>query len=897
MWDRVLLKAPHPLELKFAAPGVLSILSMEPNGETYVRVGENVCFSAKASESAEVVWTLDGMSVGKGDFSKTFDSAGEHKANATAQKDGFRQATASAVVHVLDTGVAVRLATQKPMVGEAVRFETQVKGRPTTYSWWIDGQPVRGDKPELVVGSFDRSGQHSAKVRASYGHGISAESAELPFTVAVKPRLTIQEPVSGSEFEFGQKIECNANVEGDFDKVVWKISGPVEETREAIVDKGQRISKPAFFSPSKGGKFVLTATAKGESGSLAATTEVKFTVAREDIGVAIKSPASGTVIQLGPDAKNPELTAEVKGDAIKRVSWTMLNQRTGETNELRVTPVQSGVATCACPSDATIGDEVSLMIQAEAIFDIDHAEKVVSPSIELITRLDADLDIDAKVDDAEANGREVTFGKQVELAAICKGCVKPADVRWFAETDGNEHQIGAGPRCMAPKEEPNGESLRTVRYFAKAKLPDGTSRNSRKVSVFHCCGCLNLKASIKLPIGADGIPRTSFGLNESVRAGIDSSGDAELKDVIWDMGDNAKLTGPVADHKFDKYGEYAVSATGICKGCGKPFSLDAVQVKIEKQQVVAKFVVEPAKSSYAIRGVVHVVDKSTGDVKGRKWLVNGKEIPEYQNECKFDYDLPKKPGNIEFSLHATDMDGNEAKPYSISIRVRLGWWATIPATILLFAVLYVTHRLLTKNQPSRWAFYTWEGAAPKQIDGAYPEEFGEAYTTKGVRRKGVSRWNYWTKKGALKLGDMLMLQNASGSTEATASMDFESAGTDSDSASTDSETMPTDVNVWTPFSETEFPVHADDNGIPVIDSPSGNFSDETGTVNVSGSEPYFLFWYTGQDYSDAIKNGHDFIRVRVVAEENSGMLEIIAVLVIFGLAMWAFVWFCLNFAI
>ncbi len=888
-WDRIALKEPSPLEVKFAEPGVLSMLFVEPGAEKYVRVGDEVRFFAKASESAEAVWSLDGKPIGQGEVRKTFDRAGDYRMEVTAQKNGFKPARESVIVHALDVGVAADLATRKPTVGEIVAFKTQVKGRPETFSWWIDDQMAGGDKPTLEFSGFASSGKHKVKVRASYGHGILAEH-ELAFDVAAKPWLTIENPSSGSEFEFGQEIDCTANVEGDFDKVEWKISGPVEDTREAIVDRERRISKPVTFKPEKGGQFVLTAMAVGASGSLAATTEVKFKVAREDVGIAITSPASGTVIQLGPVARNPELTAEVKGDAIKRVRWTMLNQKTGETSELRVTPVQGGVATCACPSDEAIGDKVSLMIQADAVFDADGAEAVASPAIELVTRLDASLDIDAKVDGGEANGRDVTFGKQIELSAICGGCVNPLDIQWFAATDGSERQIGTGPKCMAPKEAPDGKNLRVVRYFARAKLPDGSFRESRKVTVFHCCGCLNLKARIKLPKGEDGITKISFSRTDAVHAEIESAGDAGLKDLAWDMGDETKLTGPVVEHKYGKYGEYIISATGKCKDCGKPFSLDAVQVKIEKQQVVAKFVVEPAKSSYAIRGVVHIVDKSIGDINGRKWYVDGKEIIECENKEKFDYNLPKMPGNMKFTLHATDMDGNEAKPYSISIRVRLGWWATIPASILLFSVIYISFRLFTKNQPSRWAFYTWEGAAPKQIDGAYPEEFGEAYTTKGVRRKGVSRWNYWTKKGALKLSDMLMLQDVSDSTGVTASIDFESAGTDS-------ETMPTDVNVWTPFSEIEFPVHADDNGSPVIDPPSGNFSDETGTVNVSGSEPYFLFWYTGQDYSDAIKNGHDFIRVRVLDEGGSGMLEVIAVLVTFGLAMWAFVWFCLNFAI
>lgn len=749
-WDRLVLKAPQPLEIKFAAPGVLALTLVEPDGETFVRAGDKVSFSAKATESADVTWMLDREPIGRSDFTKVFDSAGEHKATATAKKEGFRPATNSVTVHVLETGVAVRLATQKPMVGEPVSIEAEAKGRPVSYSWWIDEQPVQGDNAKLTVTSFDRSGRHVAKVRVSYGHGIFAESADLPFDVAVKPRVTIEDPVSGSEFEFGQKIECNANVEGDFDKVVWKLSGPVEETREAAVDKGQRISKPAIFTPSRGGQFVLTAMAQGASGSLAATTEVKFTVAREDVGIAIKSPASGTVIMLGADARNPELTAAVRGDAIKRVRWTMLNQRTGETKELRVTPVQSGVATCACPSDATIGDEVSLMIQAEAVFDVDDAEKVASPAIELITRLDATLDIDAKVDGGEANGRDVTFGKQIELSAICGGCVNPLDIQWFAATDGSERQIGTGPKCMAPKEAPDGKNLRVVRYFARAKLPDGSFRESRKVTVFHCCGCLNLKARIKLPKGEDGITKISFSRTDAVHAEIESAGDAGLKDLAWDMGDETKLTGPVVEHKYGKYGEYTISATGKCKDCGKPFSLDAVQVKIEQQPMKASFAITPDKNTFDIKSTIKLTDSSSGDVDRCLWTTNGVEFAKCGRGESVELTLPKRPCEIIVGMRAENDLGAVSEASLRTIRIRIGKWLIAPLTIAAFLIWILFWKLLSGNRPAGWKVRKLSAPEPIQTQEGWQAE--KTAVLKIRKGKGIFLfWNPFRKKARIPI--------------------------------------------------------------------------------------------------------------------------------------------------
>ena len=102
-------------------------------------------------------------------------------------------------------------------------------------------------------------------------------------------------------------------------------------------------------------------------------------------------------------------------------------------------------------------------------------------------------------------------------------------------------------------------------------------------------------------------------------------------------------------------------------------------------------------------------------------------------------------------------------------------------------------------------------------------------------------------------------------------------------------------NVWGPFSEDEFEVKSA-NGTPLIRPPDGKFDDVTGEVNITGEAPYFLFRYYGSDYMDEIANGHDHVRVRVV-DNGGGFMGVILFLLSLGLLIWAFVVFCLHYAI
>lgn len=751
-WETIALKPPAPLELSFAAPDALSFLSVSPaQEEIYIRAGDKVDFSAKASDGAAVTWKVGGKVVGTGTVSQTFERAGDYAVSAHAERSGFASATLKITVHAIAVGVDVAVKTAKPTIGEKIDFVATARGKADGFSWWIDGVAVQGHGNALSGQVFDKSGKHTIKARAIYGHGLSADSAEVPFSVAVKPSVVITEPYDGGEFEFGKEIACNANVEGDFDKVIWKLSGPASEEREAPVVKEGHVSKPAIFKPGKGGNYTISATASGPAGTLAAKTVVKIKVARENLGVAIVSPASGASVELGSGVKNTELKATVKGEAIKEVKWTAQNRKTGKAFEIRTTPVQGGVATCAFPNDPKLGDDTVITVVAEAVLPTGE-DPVASAPIDLVTKLIAEIDVEAKVDGKEANGREVRFGEQVDLLAVCKGEIDAAGVQWFAEIGGKEHAIGTGPKCTSPKEKPDGENLRTVRYFAKSKLADGTFKVSRKVTVIFACPDFESAAVRLYGFTEKGevqpIESRSFGLRKKIRGIVEVKG-GTLKDVVWEFGDGKKFAGEIVDFPgYGAYGKNVIKVTGKCAKCGKVYYFDSQNVIVERQPVVAKFSLKETGDFHTVGGKVTLLDESTGDIAERRWEVDGAPVQIENGQL----DLPGGPATVKVKLTVCSADGKESSSCEQLIRVRFGWWAVAVFLILLFVLVTILWRVLGHgNGPAGWMVYAWTRKEPKaNAKGSFARE-GEYDTSAEDSFSLYKYWNIVRKRATIPL--------------------------------------------------------------------------------------------------------------------------------------------------
>lgn len=707
-WDRVILRPPTPLELTFTSPGRLAFTDIDPKREVFVKKGSKIELSAKATMNASIYWSWPGGTRAGGVCPISFTSSGTFDIVLEAKQDGFLSAKDKITVRVVDAEVGVQVATQQPTVGKPVDFVAKAAGHAEGFAWWIDGQSLSEQGAQLKGFEFKGSGKHKVKVQAYYGHGIVADSGDISFDVAAAPFIDILQPYSGSEYEFGEKFECKASVDGDFDKVVWKLSGPAGEEQEAGVDKSDHVSLPVFFKPTKGGEYKLSATAIGTAGSLQSKATITLRVAHENLGIAIISPASGAPAPLGA-AENPvDLQAEVKGEHIVKVKW-LVRYATGNEVEIRTVPVQNGNAKCSFRPDPSTKDGDSIFIRAEAVMDVDaSSDPVVSPTVELVASRYVEIEVEAKVNGEVANGREVRFGDQVALQAVCKGDIDPTQVRWYKSVGGEEKELDSvGLSCSSPKENPDGDSLRTVYYFARAKLPDGSIVTSRKIVVYHRCP--DIDCVIKLPT-RDNVERVSFGLNEAFDIGLESH---KLVDVKWDFGDGEVPDSVDARHrKYGSYGEFTIKASGKCPNCKKEYFAKPAKIKVERQPAMACFEIEPSKSSYVVNGVVHLIDKSTGDVGQRSWFVNGKEIPDSKDVAKVDYRLPKVPEDLSFSLEVKDVDGKPTKVYKNTIRVRFGWWLIIILFILAMFIVAIAKRTLLGNELLDLAIKAHIGHAP-----------------------------------------------------------------------------------------------------------------------------------------------------------------------------------------
>lgn len=423
-WKSVALAEPEPVELSFAEPGTLSLSGMTPRGESWVATGTPVEFSATASEGAEVTWSIDGKEVGKGTIQKAFGRAGTYRAVATAQKAGFRPATAECTVHAVDTAVAVE-ASAGACVGVPMAFEAKSAGGEDV-SWWVDGQPAEGKGMRLEEWIFDESGHHTAKARVYFGHGLSGEG-EAHFEVSVAPRVVIAAPLSGEAFGFGEKFQAMAKVEGNFDRVVWTLRGPEEATIEAEVDREERRSMPASFAPGKGGDYELTAVAEGAAGRLE-SQPVRFTVAREDAWVRIDEPASGARVSTGADMV---LKASARGEEAREIRWTVKDAG-GATVFSATRPTEGGVSQCAFHPPETLGNGTMLFVTAEAVGD-----PALRAEIDIETRCSNCAAMGATLSLAHAGEEGRTFGRGEKIVAELKNLRgEVRDIEWtFGKTD------------------------------------------------------------------------------------------------------------------------------------------------------------------------------------------------------------------------------------------------------------------------------------------------------------------------------------------------------------------------------------------------------------------------------------------------------------------------------
>lgn len=869
------LKEPKPLQWCVPAQGRVSVEVTSPATDAVVAFGSKVSFMAKTSDQADVKWTVgpskEPLTGAPADW--TADADGMVRYSVTASRSGFKSATASGTLEVIRTGVEVTCGDDRHEINKESVFRAKAVGPCLRYVWTIDGHRVSGEDATLRYRFEDeRPGEHRVGVTAFYKNNLQSEPAEKTISVAMAPRVRILKPspydgdVEDVTLQAEKTFDLEAVVEGGLTEVRWQfklkdktISIPTE------VKDGKAVGSCVL---PKGGYYDVVATGKGPAGEKA-SEPIQIFVKSAEIRVDIKEPKPNQDIETG---KAFTLEAAVKGP-VKSIRWRMIDRSTAKPISFGVSDeaqVIDGKAAMTAKLPLELGNR-SVTIEAEPVLaDQDLADTVAPSAIVINAKTAAEIAYTSET--KGLNWKKVKYGEQVKLAVTASGAIKK--VAWFTcDGSGKEVSLGKeGSTVNVDVTAVRGQSERHIDYFAKGLMPDGrwiSVSEPERITIVGCCEC-GIRG-ILLPKGADGVPRSRFRIGEKFSVALDlAPGAKKPSSVAWSFGDGGKASGLSAEHAYSKDGtNLVVCVTARCPSCDRQFS-ETSTVACGVVPPCADFEIRNYSGSATCGSQIELdASKCEGDVADYIWTVDGQELKEYRGKRTAYAKCGSRPSDLSVCLTVAAPKGFQPEVPSCKrvVRVRFGWWAAVPAVLVLVLLVYVAGRLLFGNSPRKWGFYTWEGAAPKPVNGGYPGELGDVYLTKGIELNGVSKWNFWTKKGRIRLANMLMLD------------DCGEGG-----------------NVWQPFGEEEFEVRCL-NGAPLVRPPDGKFDDVTGEVNLTGEAPYFLFRYIGLDYADDIANGHDHLRVRVVDETGNGMFGAVLFLAAFGLLIWGFVEFCLRYAI
>ena len=706
---------PKPVEFVFVKPGVVAPSSIKPADGFIVCVGDTVHFSAEATEGATLDWELpDGTRKRDKSAEWTFSTAGEANVKVTASKTGFISSTVTRVVEVIETGVLLAPILGQPTVGKPMKFSASAKGPAKGIEWIVSGQTYAGTSTFEYF--FTESGPHTVQARAFYEKVLPVLSQELAINVAPAPYLVIRNPADGAEFDAGQEVSLEAGVEGGFERVVWKITGPTPLERVSQVEPALKASAPTVVSFAKGGAYTITAIAEGGGVGAKTSEPISITVLSPDFSVKVEKPFSDSRLENG---KEYEYMASVTGKGIEYIKWLAKDMETDKITELGISPVINGKSRKAHTFPTETGN-ASIEILAEPVFtkdDPNASEKIKLSTVVVTTYTEGDLVI---VRGESVNGWERPFGTPLPLKAKTTGAVK--NVEWFADYGKGSEKIGDGTERESPKKSADGREKLMAEFWAEGKMPDGSVKRTEKMRVVFYCPPLELK--IKLP-EKDGVVRSEFALGENIAFELKHNG--RLDDIRWDFGDEKVLSNAVVSvtHTYTNYAEYVVMVDAICKECCVREQKDE-KVVVVQGLVVPKFEIKNEKGKYGVGDTLMLVDKSAGgddiatwiwkiDTKNgnaefsaksirspsvvRHWQTNGVEFLEKRNASEVVVRCVKV-GGFTVSLSVAPKSGGDLlEAESISKEIWRKW--------LLFVVIIVGVPLLI------WVCYFYSGNGPK----------------------------------------------------------------------------------------------------------------------------------------------------------------------------------------
>ena len=720
---KFILNKPKPIVMTVPAQACLAVTIESPAKEGVAPVfstGADVTFRAKASEpDAEIKWAVGKSEVLKG-YSVNWQpkSPGSVTYSVTASKAGFRSAEAKGSFEVIPTGVTLESASARHEVSRESVFRATAIGPCIRYEWTVDDKRVSGETAEIKH-VFDKSGSHKVCVRAIYKAGIVAEARPIEISVDAAPFVKILSPMAydgdaeNVQLQAEKPIALLARVEGGLTTVSWqfKMKDKVS-TVQTVIKDGQTAGQ---YVPLKGGFYDVVATGKGPAGEASDTVQVF--VKSTEVQIGIESPRANQDVATG---KPFDLVAAVKGP-VKNVRWKMTNKSTGMSvnfGELDVSPVVDGKST---PISAKMPLELGnacVEITAEPIFDDEELSDAVAPASVTVDAV-TEASIIYTPETLKENWKRAKFGSQVALGVEVSGAIKK--VAWFTiDLDGKEKKLekeGASINIDVPAV--SGQSECHVDYLAKGLMPDGSWMSAdQRLTIVACCPCRlageGCGPKIELP-KTNGITRTSYGLKEPVQAEVGLSGDYELVDMAWDMGDKTTYAAKVANHPgYDAYGKYVISATGKCKVCGCNVSVSPVEVAVEPQPITAEFAIRPfASSTKTIAGRVAqgrqvvLVGMDSPDIARREWTCNGLLLKDENGNPMTGAAIEFRctdVGDVEFGQTVFDTKGNAIGPVTHKLRVyRL--WVVVVAFLAALLVSGLYWWYFSGDDPRFWKVY------------------------------------------------------------------------------------------------------------------------------------------------------------------------------------------------
>ena len=719
------LKEPKPLQWCVPAQGRVSVEVTSPAKGAVVAVGSKVDFRAKVSDQADVKWTvgpakklLAGASV-----VWTADAAGTVPYGVTASKTGFKSATASGMLEVIQTGVEVLSTDSRFEVGKESVFQAKAVGPCQRYVWSVNGRRVSGEGDVLKY-VFEKSGDHQVGVTAFYKNNLQADSSPKSVPVAKAPFIEILAPaafdgdVENVAFQAEKPIDLAARVEGGLTEVVWqfKLKDKVVATLSTTVSDGRVAGR---YTPPKGGYYDVIATGKGPAGEKSESVQVF--VKSAEIRVDITNPKPNQDVDTG---KEFVLEAVVKGP-VKSVRWKMTDRSTAKAvsfGEAVESAVVVGKTTMTAKLPLELGN-ASVAIEAEPVLADQELADTVVPSVVVVAAKTA-AEISYTPETLALNWKKVKYGEQVKLAVTTSGAIKK--VAWYScDGSGKEISLGKeGPAVNVDIVPVRGQSERHVDYFAKGQMPDGSwipVEGIERITLRECCPC-SFDSSLNLQIKLN---ESRVGRDEQVVAELTGDKDCQIAEgsIVWYLdGKKFKSGMRTLTMSFDKsqYGSHILSVGGDCKTCGRHFGATDSQatdsqycrrtgastettIEVIHKDPVASFVVENPSDGGRIANPAKVKLRSTssGDIDEYIWLRDGSEVGRGSALKEFTERAPLGRAAYKYRLVVKNEQGKTAESEEVCVKTYNLWLVLVLGVLAVACIAYVWW-LYSGNDPRFW---------------------------------------------------------------------------------------------------------------------------------------------------------------------------------------------------